>query len=213
MNKNWINKKFLYTLCVNKNFMNYLKDFEYWDKVQYSQSKAFVCWNCGEKVASKEWFFILENKEGWFPNMVGWIYICPHCQWPNCYSSKGEWLPWKPFGKEVENLPENIHILYNEARQCMKNQCYTATLLLCRKILMHICIEEWAEEGKNFTFYVDFLMKNGYLPTQKNNWTDKIRTSGNDMNHKNIIADKENAENILKFIQMILQLLYEFPNT
>lgn len=56
-------------------------------------------------------------------------------------------------------------------------------------------------------------MKNGYLPTQKNNWTDKIRTSGNDMNHKNIIADKENAENILKFIQMILQLLYEFPNT
>lgn len=215
MKKFWLLPKNFYTLINNPLFMKYLKDFEQWDQPQFSESKNFVCGHCNEHVASHTGFFIIDanSRNGIFAKKVGGIYICPHCEWPNFLSPQGEWIPGQSAGKNVENLPENVQILYEEARNCIKNKCYSATILVCRKILMHVCIEEWAEEGKNFTFYVDFLLQNGYLPTQKNNWTDKIRTSGNNMNHKNIIWDKENAENILQFTQLILQLMYEFPNT
>lgn len=79
---------------------------------------------------------------------------------------------------------------------------------------MHISVEKWAEEGKNFAFYVDFLVDNGYVPTANSKpWINAIRKKWNETTHEIIIAEQKTAENILKFIQMILQLMYEFPNT
>jgi hypothetical protein len=123
-----------------------------------------------------------------------------------------ETIPGSKFGREVKNLPENIAVLYDECRTCYSNQCYTSAQMIARTLLMHIAVEQGAEEGKNFVYYVNYLDEQGYIPPNGKQWVDFIRTSGNVANHEIIIKEKEETEKVISFLSTLLLVIYELPN-
>jgi hypothetical protein len=122
-------------------------------------------------------------------------------------------FPGAKYGNEVENVSDvDIESLYEEARNCFSTNSFTATVLCCRKLLMHIAVDKGAGDGLRFIEYVEYLTDNHYVPPGSEGWVDHIRTKGNEANHEIIIMDKETAEELLSFIEMLLKILYEFPS-
>lgn len=81
--------------------------------------------------------------------------------------------------------------------------------MLFRKLLMNIAVENEAEEGKNFTYYVDYLNNTGIIPKKSCHLAQKVRLLGNDANHKIEQRTEEEAKDLLDYIQLLLQCNYE----
>ena len=114
-------------------------------------------------------------------------------------------------GNAVNNLPPDITSLYSEARACCSVGGYTAAMLACRKILMHIAVDLGAEQNKSFMHYVEWMHDNHHIPPKAKAWVDHIRSKGNEANHEITIAKAPDAELIIKFTEMLLKVNYEFP--
>jgi hypothetical protein len=115
-------------------------------------------------------------------------------------------------GADLEGLPPDVLSLYNEARDCTSKGAYTAAILTCRKIIMHVAVEKGAEEGRNFIEYVDYLDSEGYIPKEGKGWVDHIRQRSNEANHEIVIMQKVDAQLLMGFIEMLLRLVYEFKS-
>lgn len=77
---------------------------------------------------------------------------------------------------------------------------------------MHVSVAKGAEQGLSFLKYIDFLDTNHFIPPGCRRWVDRIREKGNEANHEIVIMNKAEAEEILSLSEMLLKILYEFPN-
>ena len=77
---------------------------------------------------------------------------------------------------------------------------------------MHVAVQEGAEEDKKFVYYVDYLNDNGYVPRKSKHLLEFLRSQGNDANHDVIVLQKEDAEKIISFIELILTFMYEYAD-
>ena len=130
---------------------------------------------------------------------------------PDLLRPRRETVSRTAFGTTVESLPTDVAALYNEARSCMTVNSYTAAVLTCRKLLMHIAVEKKAPEGQNFLQYVEFLAAQGYVPPDGKGWVNHIREKGNEANHEIKIMNLKDAEDLITFSEMLLKFVYEFP--
>ncbi len=172
-------------------------------------SRKYTCFFCDSLVASAEGYLHTDGKTS--------IFICPNCSHPTYFcldpSRRVGQYPSPSFGNRVKGVPdEQLEKLYEEARTCTSANAFTAAVLACRKILMHIAVEEGAEEGKSFKQYVKYLSDKGYIPPGGEGWVDHIRDKGNEANHEIVLMKAEDAEDLLTFIEMLLKFIYEFPN-
>ena len=87
---------------------------------------------------------------------------------------------------------------------------YAAAVMVARKILMHVAVEQGAPVGESFAFYVDYLRDN-LVATQSATWVDQIRRLGNEANHEISIPTRGDVDRVLAFVEMLLRLAYEFP--
>ena len=182
-----------------------------WNPVGQVPSRSYDCSFCGNRVASvKGWHAtVVKNR---VTVAAGAVYVCPHCENPTYFTRQGYQIPGAPFGAVVSGIDEKgIEELYNEARRAYSGSCYTAVVLCCRKLLMHLAVNKGAEEGMTFVKYVDFLDSNHFVPPGARGWVDKIREKGNEANHEIIIMTKPEAEEMISFCEMLLKILYEFP--
>ncbi|MFX0202357.1 MAG: DUF4145 domain-containing protein [Candidatus Hodarchaeota archaeon] len=140
-----------------------------------------------------------------------YIRICPKCDKPTFFEGN-EQTPSPLLGNDVTNIPAEIAPLYNEARACTGVNSFTATVLACRKLLMHIAVDKGADEGKRFIEYVEYLSDAGYVPPEGKGWVDHIRNKGNEANHEIVIMSKDDALDLITFIEMLLKFIYEFPS-
>jgi hypothetical protein len=139
--------------------------------------------------------------------------ICPHCHEPTYLSADGRQVPGSAFGGPVAHIPsEDVAALYDEARNCVKVNAFTASVMCCRKLLMHIAVSEGAEENKSFAHYVRYLADEGHIPPKAAAWVDHIRDKSNDANHEINLMGREDAEQLIKFSEMLLRIMYEYPN-
>ena len=76
---------------------------------------------------------------------------------------------------------------------------------------MHIAVAKGATPGGTFASYVDYLVSNHFTPPDAKDWVDHIRTQGNEATHEITIMKKEDAEELVSFLEMLLKFLYEFP--
>ena len=76
---------------------------------------------------------------------------------------------------------------------------------------MNIAVSKGAKEGLKFIEYVEHLSDVGYVPPDGKDWVDHIRKKGNEATHEISIMDKEGAEELITFIEMLLKFIYEFP--
>jgi hypothetical protein len=118
--------------------------------------------------------------------------------------------PWYDSNR-VQSLPEIVEEVFREANICQQNGCYTATVMLYRKLLMHLAVEKGDKPGKGFVQYVDYLETNHYFPPGGEEWGKKIKDLGNDANHEIVIMGSEEAELISTTMEMLLKFIYEYP--
>jgi hypothetical protein len=175
-----------------------------WRNHEGVRSREFTCGNCDRLVGSNTGY----KNEG---DSDALIYICPHCAHPTYFMGDRQ-IPKSLQGKVIDKLPVDIAEVYREIRSSIGNNNYTAAVLLSRKLLMHLAVNVGANEGLKFIAYVDFLNNSGFVPPTSKSWLDKIRSLGNVQNHKISIAAEVDAINMTKFIELLLEFMYEYAD-
>jgi len=181
-----------------------------WQSVDKKEPKQYKCDHCGNIVGSNLGYESYDTNTA-KKKIVGIIYICSVCGKPTYFDEYEVQIPACKFGSEVENLPDDINRLYNEARACIGVGAYTASVLACRKLLMNVAVNKGASENQSFKQYVEYLDKEGYIAKGWKNWVDHIRDKGNDATHEIPALTQKDAEKLVTFAQMLLQTMFEFP--
>lgn len=76
---------------------------------------------------------------------------------------------------------------------------------------MNIAVSKGAKEGLKFVEYVDYMASKGYIPPDGKDWVDHIRSKGNEATHEIAIMQREDAEDLITFIEALLRFIYEYP--
>lgn len=176
----------------------------YWHNLEQLPSEQFVCWNCGNQVASSIGYQAMIDS--YFEPS---IYICPHCKAPHIIDINKCEIPSALPGHHIKRLPKIVNQVYEEARNCIAAGAYTAAVMILRKILMNLAVEEGAKEGDSFAHYVDYLCDNGFVHRRQHEQAKKIQRLGNDANHKIESRTKDDAMELLNLVQLILINNYE----
>lgn len=175
-----------------------------WQKPETLNPKIYRCGHCGREISSQLGFRSQSS------NFM--IYICHTCGHPTYFDNPHQaQFPGVPFGGDVEFVPPESAAIYREARNCMTVSAYTAVVLLCRKLLMHIAVDEGAAAGESFASYVTHLINIGAVPPRARAWVDRIRQKGNVANHEIAPTPRADAEELITLCEMVLKLMYEFP--
>jgi hypothetical protein len=182
-----------------------------WFGRQGVENRSFICGFCGDKISSSSGYKLGDHQDG-SGTARGGVYICTNCQGPNFFAPDGQRFPSPPFGQSVSKVPTALDTLYEEARRCTTLSCYTASVLLCRKMLMNIAVEQGANEGLKFIEYVDYLSNKGFIPPNGKHWVDHIRKKGNEATHEIALMAEQDARELLVFTEMLLKFIYEFPS-
>jgi hypothetical protein len=169
---------------------------------------AYLCGHCGNQVATDHGWLAVSSYTG----KPAWlIAVCHLCKRPTFLDDDGRQFPGASFGVEVRDLPDGLKQLYQEARNTIGANCYTATVLCCRKILMHVAVQKGATPGDKFIKYVEFLSEKNFIPPDAKDWVDHIRKKSNEANHEISLMARTDAEELLSFTEMLLKVVFEFP--
>jgi len=182
-----------------------------WRSLQDLPNSPFTCGYCNTNVSSVKGYKLGQHQDG-SGGQIGAIYICPNCGGPVFFSPTEGRFPTPALGSTVTHVPDNLNELYEEARRCTGEGCYTGAVLLCRKMLMNIAVTQGAKEGLRFIEYVSYLSDNGYTPPNGKHWVDHIRKKGNEATHEIAIMNEGDAQELIAFIEMMLRFIYEFPS-
>ena len=182
-----------------------------WNNVNNIDARNYICGDskCGKDVSSEKGWIHKENAS---EHVDGIIQICPQCRRPTFFDLFNNiQIPGVALGNDVKSLLSEIETLWSEIRKSTSNNSYTSAVLSGRKLLMHIAVAQGAKAGISFVEYVDYLVNNHFAPPNSKDWVDKIRSHGNEANHEIVIKKKEDAEEIMTFLEMLLKFIYEFP--
>ncbi len=182
-----------------------------WRVLQDLPNGAFVCGYCNTSVSSVKGYKLGAQSDG-SGLQIGAIYICPNCGGPVFFTPNNHYMPAPLLGNSVQHVPNDLNELYEEARRCTGESCYTAAVLLCRKMLMNIAVEQGASDGLRFIEYVNYLSDEGFTPPNGKHWVDHIRKKGNEATHEIALMNENDARELLIFVEMLLRFIYEFPN-
>jgi len=180
-----------------------------WQNIQGIHVRNYICAYCGDKVAADRGYGAAGT-----PQSAADIAICPNCGFPTLFTGPLDsriQIPESSPGSPVPNVPSDLDKLYNEARACAAAGAYTGSVLLCRKSLMNIAVQEGAKEGQTFQAYVEYLSEQGFIPPRGKGWVDYIRKRGNEATHQIAIMSKDDAVALIAFVEMLLRFIYEFP--
>jgi DNA-directed RNA polymerase subunit RPC12/RpoP len=156
-----------------------------WHNITTLSSKSYVCGYCGNALASEKAYYATSATRN---GTVASIYICHHCSKPTFFEvDSGIQVPGSRIGDDVNGINDAAVLrLYEEARDAYAVNAFTASVLSCRKLLMHVAVSKGAMENQSFIEYVEFLSSKGYVPPDAKVWVDHIRTKGNEANHQEI---------------------------
>lgn len=183
----------------------------HWRQATELPPHSYVCGHCGNSLSSNDGYAKGANPDG-SGGYAGYIYICHHCSKPTYFENNTQ-IPGARPGEDISGVDDQgVEALYKEARDTFSQNAFTATVLCCRKLLMHIAVAKGAKAGESFISYVEFLSSENYIPRDAKSWVNEIRETGNEANHEIVIMTKKQAEDLLSFVAMILKLVYEFPS-
>lgn len=180
-----------------------------WSNLEGLHSHKYVCGYCSSSIAVNQGYNgRIENSSKYSS-----IYICHHCHQPTYFPVVGAGqFPGVAFGSPVAHIPhKDVEELYNEARQAISVNAFTGSVLCSRKLLMNIAVSKGADTNLKFAEYVNFLADKGYVPPNGTDWVDHIRTKGNEATHEIAIMTREDAEDLITFVEALLIFIYEYP--
>lgn len=165
--------------------------------------RSFTCGYCANQVASSSG---LQTE-----HYAAAVLVCPHCNGPTFFGSDGSQWPGPKVGSTITHLAPDVEAIYEQARSSIAANAYTGSVMLCRKLLMHVAVEKGAKEDLSFQKYAEYLVSEHYAPRGADVWLDYIRRRGNEANHELVIMNNEDAIGVLKFTEMLLRSVYELP--
>lgn len=180
-----------------------MSSFGRWYNLSELGSKTFVCSYCGRNICSDKGYYCEGNSR---------IYICHNCNSPTFFDSSvfSRQYPGPKYGKTFSvPIPSEVNDLYNEARAAYSVGAFTAVGMCCRKLLMNICVNLGAKENLRFVEYVNYLDEENYIPKGSKKWVDIIRKKGNDATHEIKFLSKKDAQQMIDFSAIIINLVYE----
>lgn len=174
-------------------------------------ARKFQCGYCSSIVSSEKGIRLGVHDDGSGLIEGRGIYICPNCKGPTFFDLNDVQHPGSLVGAELEHIPEDIKVIYQEARRCISVNANTGAVLLCRKLLMNIAVSLGAVIDKSFAYYVQFMFDEGHITKNSLEWVDHIRKQGNSATHEIVIMTNEEAKLTLLFTEMILKNNFEYP--
>jgi hypothetical protein len=142
---------------------------------------------------------------------VKWL-LCPNCGDGSVQTQNGIVYPAVPFGPDIAGLPDNLAKAYQEARNCMSVNAFTACELVCRTILMNVAVEKGAKEKQSFVEYISYFQEKQLITPNMKGWVDLIREHGGKATHTLDKPDRKRAESTLMFTAELLRLIYEMEH-
>lgn len=187
-----------------------------WTNTTDGKPKSYTCGYCAHQVGPVKCFrgtLYRKNTKGGLQSTETAVYICSYCNMPTFFPDIQSNLqtPSPMPGTPIKHIPSAINNAYQEARLCFQAGSFTASVLMCRKLLMNMAVTNGAEINLSFASYVDFLASNGYLPPNAKPWVDRIRLLGNEATHDVTAKSSTDATLALKVTEMLLRFLYEYP--
>lgn len=112
---------------------------------------------------------------------------------------------------KASDWPPDLATLYEEAAKAYSAGAYTASSMICRKLLMACACDKGEADGKPFTAYVDFITSNVIAYPQAKAAIDAIRTIGNEANHHVTFVNQADATRAMKIVTYMLNTIYSLP--
>ena len=104
---------------------------------------------------------------------------------------------------------------WKEVRECLSVGAYTAAVMLCRKLLLHVAVAHGLvgkdDKGRapSFAAAVEHLEGAGIITSKMRPWMDRVKDVGNEANHEIDPVNKNGALDVAKFTEQLLRLAYE----
>jgi Domain of unknown function (DUF4145) len=114
--------------------------------------------------------------------------------------------------EDVPNLPDDVKGAWIEARRAYSVGAYTASEIMCRKILMHLAVDKaGSAPGRSFVDYINDLQTQNYIMAGLQPVVDQVRNRGNKANHELPASTQQEALVTLTITQHLLIGVYELP--
>lgn len=140
-----------------------------------------------------------------------WL-LCPVCNQGSVRVTTGAVYPVAPAGGNVAALPDDVAQAWREARTAHAVAAYTASEMMCRKILMHVAVDVAGRPpGESFVQYVDALEAGGYVAVGLKPVVDKVRQRGNGAAHELPASSEQDSLTTLRITEYLLRGTYELP--
>lgn len=166
---------------------------------------SIKCGHCGEGVGAELVAGSVSTSQ------VGWL-RCPLCGDGSVRTTSGAVYPTAPAGGTVKHLPVDVEGAWREVRTTHAVAAYTASEMMCRKILMHLAVDKaGAAPGKSFVEYVDALDGAGYMAPGMKPVIDTIRQRGNVANHDLPASGEQESLTTMAVTEHLLRTIYELP--
>ena len=172
-----------------------------------------TCGTCGKNVSA-------DVVNGWpngnavqqkqtAPKVTLWL-KCPNCDEGSVKTRKGAVYPIAPTGRSVDGLPDDLDKAWQEARLAHSVGAYTASEMMCRKILMHLAVDvAKSQPGQKFVGYVNDLEAKGYITTNLKPVVDIVRQRGNTANHELPASTEQDSLRTINITEYLLVGIYE----
>lgn len=175
----------------------------------------FVCGFCGNKVSSNRGMVgIPGSMTASLPVSELYVrmaaYICPHCDRVTFREGTMGGIPGPIYGEKINNLPDRVAAIYEEARKSMQVGAYTGAIGLCRILLTHVVDLEGGGK-KTFKESIDWLDAEGHIPKKAKSGLEWIRAKGNEATHDMIVFNEAEASRVMAFTAQMLLNIYDFP--
>lgn len=142
---------------------------------------------------------------------------CISCQAPHLRIDDRV-IPGRHAMPPPEGLPDDIGRAWTETQDCFAASAFTATVMLCRKLILHIAVEAGLpakndrDRAPTFAQALDHLQASGAFTAAMRPWVERIVNIGNEANHELPQTDAETARQIVLFLHQLLVLQYELPH-
>lgn len=180
-----------------------------WSELMSISKVNYKCGYCNVTIGpTLGYVYGYDNYES-YTGITNRIYICPNCNNPTHFDQDDMQTPGFLFGNNIQNLPEEIDFLYNEARRCFSINAYNSVAMVTRKILMNVAVNEGATENLNYYDYISYLDESNIIPRNTKKWLDELRIIGNEANHEIKHITSNEAEKCIRFCELLLKIVYE----
>lgn len=183
-----------------------------------AKHKSYLCGSCGKTTTGRVVCSLTREQD---KACVLWC-LCP-CEQsqPTIVIEKdGIGLSQFPLAREFvsgTDWPRDLAQLFEEGAKAYAAGAFTATSMVCRKVLMSCACHEQAKnggtakEGKGFQEYVDYIAEQVLTYPSARSAIDAIRSIGNDANHHLQFVAQADAKRSLTIVQRLLDAIYALP--